>query len=139
MSLNDRVEALARDLAQREKKQVEAIEKAQYKAAELHRQIAAAIDRFNAVVGESVPYLEIAVSPPRVDDKHLHAVEFDLERGRHRAIVTVKAKGEVTLVGPFRSGKTEGPCRSFAFAAEEELADAMGDFLENFLEAAAAP
>jgi hypothetical protein len=53
--------------------------------------------------------------------------------------VTVKAKGEVTLVGPFRSGKTEGPCRSFAFSAEEDLADALGDFLESFLEAAAAP
>jgi hypothetical protein len=139
LSLNDRVEALARDLAQRENKHLEAIEKAQYKAAELHRQIAAAIDRFNAVVGESAPYLEIVVSAPRVDDKHLHAVEFDLERGRHRAIVTVKAKGEVTLVGPFRAGKTEGPCRSFAFAADEDLADAIGDFLESFLEAAAAP
>jgi hypothetical protein len=139
LSLNDRVEALARELAQRENKHVEAIERAHYKAAELHRQVAAVIDRFNVVVGESVPYLEVAVSSPRVDDKHLHAVEFDLERGRHRAIVTVKAKGEVTLVGPFRSGKTEGPCRSFAFSAEEDLADALGDFLESFLEAAAAP
>ncbi len=139
MSLNDRVEAVARSLAKREHRHLEAIESAQYKAAELHREVSAAIDRFNAVVGETIPYLEIEVSPPHVDEKHLHAIEFDLVRGRHRAIVTVKAKGEVTLVGPFRTGKTEGPCRSFAFDAEQDLDDALGEFLENFLEAAAAP
>jgi hypothetical protein len=139
LSLNDRVEALARDLAARERTHAEAIEAAQSKAAELHREVSAAIDRFNSVVGASVPYLQVAVSEPRVDDKHLHAVEFDLARGRHRAIVTVKSKGEVTLVGPFRSGKAEGPCRSFAFRADAELEDAMGDFLARFLEEAAAP
>jgi hypothetical protein len=139
LSLNDRIEALARDLARRESSHQEAIEKAQRKAAELHRQVEAAIARFNAVVGLSIPYLEVWVSAPRVDDKHLHAVEFNLERGRHRAIVTVKSKGEITLVGPFRSGKTEGPCRSFAFAAEAEFQDALAEFLERFLEEAAAP
>ncbi|MEN8182314.1 MAG: hypothetical protein ABFS46_07245, partial [Myxococcota bacterium] len=62
-----------------------------------------------------------------------------LRRGRHQAIVTVKSRGEVTLVGPFRSGKTEGPCRSFPYDAEEELHKALGDFLERFLEEAATP
>ena len=139
MSLTDRIEALARDLARRESGHIEAFEKAQYKAGELHRQVDAAIARFNEVVSHSTPYLEVSVSAPRVDDKHLHAVEFDLERGRHRAIVTVKSKGEITLVGPFQSGKTEGPCRSFGFAAEAELQDALAEFLERFLEEAAAP
>lgn len=139
MSLNERIEAVARDLVQRERTHTKSIEIARHKAAELHAEVCGAIDRFNAVVGDSIPYLRVEVSSPRIDDKHLHAVEFDLERGRHRAIVTVKAKGEVTLVGPFRSGKAEGPCRSFAFRAEEDLADAMGDFLERFLEEAAAP
>lgn len=139
MSLNERVESLARSVAQREHHHSDAIEAAQAKAAELHARVSEAIDRFNAVVGESVDYLRISVSSPRVDDKHLHAVEFDLERGRHRAIVTVKSKGEVTLVGPFRAGKNEGPCRSFAFAAEEDLEDALAEFLERFLEEAAAP
>ena len=93
MSLNDRVEALARGLAERETKHIESIERAQQKAAELHHRVSSAIERFNEVVGASVPYLQVDVSAPRIDDKHLHAVEFDLERGRHRAIVTVKAKG----------------------------------------------
>jgi hypothetical protein len=139
LSLNDRVEALARQLATRETNHAEAIEKAQYKAAELHREVSAAIEHFNAIVGQSVPHLEVGVSTPRVDDKHLHAIEFDLERGAHRGVVTVKAKGEVTLVGPFRRGKAEGPCRSFAFGAQADLDDALGDFLERFLEEAAAP
>ncbi len=139
MSLNDRIEALARDLARRESSHLEAIEKAQYKASELHRQVGAAIARFNDVVSLSVPYLEVSISAPHVDDKHLHAVEFELKRGRHRAIVTVKSRGEITLVGPVRSGKTVGPCRSFAFGAEQELQDALAEFLERFLEEAAAP
>lgn len=62
-----------------------------------------------------------------------------LSRARHRAVVTVKSKGEVTLVGPFRAGKNEGPCRSFPFAEEAELDAALGDFLERFLEEAVAP
>lgn len=139
MNLNDRLEALGRELAQRESRHAEAMAQAQSKAAELHGLVAGAIARFNAVVGASVPYLQVDVTPPRVDDKHLHAIEFDLARGRIRGVVTVKAKGEVTLVGPFRLGKAEGPCRSFGFSAEQDLADAMGDFLERFLEEAAAP
>ena len=139
MSLNERIEALARDLARRESKHAEDIEKAHYKAHELHRQVDAAITCFNEAVNVAIPYLEVSVSAPRVDDKHLHAVEFDLQRGRHRAIVTVKSKGEITLVGPFRSGKAEGPCRSFAFGAESELQDALAEFLERFLDEAAAP
>jgi hypothetical protein len=139
LSINDRVEVLARELAERERKHSDAIKKARSNAADLHRLVASAIDRFNAVVGESTSYLQVSVSEPRIDDKHVHAVEFDLERGRHRAIVTVKTRGEVTLVGPFRTGKAEGPCRSFSIEAEEDLEDAIGDFLERFLEAAAAP
>ena len=73
------------------------------------------------------------------EDAAVRAVEFDLARGRHRAIVTVKARGEVTLVGPFHAGKTEGPCKSFPLAAEDEIRKALGDFLERFLTEAATP
>jgi hypothetical protein len=48
----------------------------------------------------------------RTDDKHLRSVEFELSRGRYRAIVTAKSRGDVTFVGPFRTGKTEGPARA---------------------------
>lgn len=139
MDLNDRIEAIARDVAKREEAHADAIGRARAKAEELHRAVDGAIERFNATVGERVPYLRVEVSPPRIDDKHLHAVEFELLRGRHRGVVTVKSKGEVTLVGPFRTGKQEGPCRSFPFDANDDIEAAMGDFLERFLEEAAAP
>jgi hypothetical protein len=84
-------------------------------------------------------HLRVELGEVRLDDKHARAVQFDLQRGRHVAIVAVKSRREVTLVGPFRSGKPEGPCLSFPFEAEEELHEALGDFLERFLEEAASP
>jgi hypothetical protein len=123
----------------REDRHRDALADARAKADAVHAQVANAVDHFNAIVGESVPHLKVEVTPPRIDDKHLHAIEFDLERGRHRGVITVKTKREVTLVGPFRAGKPEGPCRSFPFDADEDLEDALGDFLTRFLEEASAP
>lgn len=139
MSLNDRIETLAQAILRREALHAEDLARARAKATQVHEQMSGAIEHFNALVADELPELRIAITSPRIDDKHLHAIEFDLERGRHRAIVTVKSKGEVTLVGPFRAGKNEGPCRSFPFDAGPELDDAVGDFLERFLEEAAAP
>ncbi|MFQ5418033.1 MAG: hypothetical protein ACE5FL_13455, partial [Myxococcota bacterium] len=84
-------------------------------------------------------HLTIDVSQVRLDDKHIRSVEFELMRGRHRAVVVAKSRGEFTLVGPFDQGKVEGPCASFAFDAGSALHDALGDFLERFCEQAAAP
>ena len=53
--------------------------------------------------------------------------------------MTVKSRGEITLVGPFHAGKTEGPCKSFPYGADDELRAALGDFLEEFLTEAATP
>jgi hypothetical protein len=139
LDLNDRVKKIAVDLANREQLHRTDIDRAQSMADDLHARVDTAIGLFNEAVAESVPYLEVAVSSTRVDDKHLHAVEFNLERGRHRAVVTVKSKGVVTLVGPFRAGKKEGPCLSFPMDAREDIDDALGDFLERFLEEAASP
>ena len=54
-------------------------------------------------------------------------------------MVVVKSRGEVTLVGPFRAGKAEGPWRSFPIDDDEELAPALASFLGDFVEAAATP
>jgi len=136
LNLNDRIEAIAHDVAKRESTHLEAVAEARRKAEELHGQVDAAIRRFNETVADTVPYLRVEVSRPRIDDKHLHAVEFNLERGRHRAVITVKSKGVVTLVGPFRTGKKEGPCLSFPVDSRAEIADALSDFLARFLEEA---
>lgn len=139
MSLNDRVKAIAEDLVKRETAHADAIDRARAKASQLHGQVDSAIVLFNETISESAPYFRVDLSPTRVDDKHLHAIEFNLERGRHRAVVTVKSKGVVTLVGPFRAGKKEGPCLSFPIDESEDIDDALGAFLERFLEEAASP
>jgi len=139
-SLGARLEALGRRLGAREAEHREALERARDCAKRLHRVVAKAVERFHAGAAETgAPHLRIEVSDIRVDDKHVRAVEFNLVRGRHKAVVIAKGRGEVTLVGPFHVGKTEGPCRSFPFEAEDEIREALGSFVERFAEAAVAP
>jgi hypothetical protein len=138
--LGDRLEALGRTLGEREAAHAAGLQEARACAEKLRAAIASALERFHrAAAAAGAPQLRVSLSEIRADDKHLRAVEFDLSRGRHRAIVTVRSRGEVTLVGPFRAGKTEGPCLTFPLAAQSELAEALGPFLARFLEEAATP
>ena len=138
MSLDARMEKLGRTLGEREAAHREALDSAKRLATELHSTVASALGAFHAGAGAAA-HLRAQVSEPRTDDKHVRAVEFEIQRGCHRAIVTVKSKGQVTLVGPFQAGKNEGPCASFAWDARDEIEAALGDFLERFLEQAAFP
>jgi hypothetical protein len=138
--LGARLEALGRSLGEREAGHREGLAQANAWAEQLRGGVASALERFHAAVAEAgAPHLRIALGEIRVDEKHLRAVEFTLERGRHKAIVTVKSRGDVTLVGPFHIGKAEGPCRSFPLEAEREIQRALGAFLEHFVEEAATP
>ena len=139
MSLDERIDAIAAGIVAREARHADDLSRARAKADELHAVVAAAIDRFNAAIADAAPGLRVDVLPPRLDEKHAHCVQFDLARGRHRGLVIVKSKAEVILVGPFKTGKNEGPCRTFPFSAADELNDALGDFLERFLEEATNP
>lgn len=131
---------LGRELGEREGAHRADLDEARRRAAALRAAVQDALEGFReAVAAAGAPQLEVRLGELRPDDKHVRAVEFDLARGRHRAIVTVKARGEVTLVGPFHAGKTEGPCKTFPFAADAELQKALGDFLERFLTEAATP
>lgn len=138
--LAKQMEELGRQIGQRETSHSAALAAARARTAELHAQVVHAMARFNAAAKEAgAAQLEITVSDVRPDDKHLRSYEFDLYRGRHRAIVTVKSRAEVTLVGPFRSGKAEGPCRSFPLERSAEFDTALGVFLSAFAEDAATP
>jgi len=140
MDLGAQLEALGRTLGAREASYTEELERARTCAAQLRAKIEAALARFHAAVADvGAPHLRVEVSEIRLDDKHLRAVEFDLSRGRHKAIVVAKSRGEVTLVGPFRAGKVEGPCLSFPFDAESDIKSALAAFLARFLEEAATP
>ncbi len=138
--LGSRLEDLGKSLGDREASHREGLEAARACAEKLRARVADALDRFHAAAaGAGAPHLRLELSDIRIDDKHLRSVEFELARGRHRAIVTAKSRGEVTLVGPFRQGKQEGPCKSFPMESERELCDALGDFLCRFVEDAATP
>jgi hypothetical protein len=139
-SLRQRIEALGRALGEREAANRPAREAAADHAKALREFVARELDVFHSTaVAAGADHLRIELSEPRVDDKHLQAVEFEIMRGRYRAIVTVKSRGEVTLVGPFHAGKTEGPCRSFPLESSEEIREALGDFLLRFVDEASTP
>jgi hypothetical protein len=137
-SLQERLRQLGREVAAREAEHAGALEEARRTAERLRAEVAAALAGWHEAVGGAAQ-LTVRVGEVRPDDKHVRAVEFDLVRGRHRAIVTVKARGDVTLVGPFHACKTEGPCKSVPFAAQDEIRKALGDFLERFLTDASTP
>ena len=140
MGLAERLEQLGRELGEREAAFAEGHQEARARAEELRADVADALTRFHAAAEKAgAAHLSLDVSPVRVDDKHVRSCEFELIRGRHRAIVTVKSRGEVTLVGPFRVGKPEGPCRSFPLAPSDEFAAAFEGFLASFVEDAATP
>jgi hypothetical protein len=138
--LEARLAEIGRRLGEREAEHSRALGSARSRAEALHAEVARALAAFHAsAAGAGAPQLRVALGDVRLDDKHTRALQFDLARGRCAGIVTVKSRGEVTLVGPFHRGKAEGPCLSFPFEAEAELRKALGDFLERFLEEAAHP
>ena len=140
IDLSARLESLGRALGEREAAYARDLETARGQAEAFHVRVEEALERFHAAARRAgAPHLRIDLSEIRVDDKHLRAVEFDLTRGRHKAIVVAKSSGEITLVGPFRSGKAEGPCKTLPFASQAEIDTALGDFLAAFVEEAATP
>ena len=139
-ALGARLAALGRSLGEREAGHRRELDAARACAESLRAEVAQALEHFHAAAAEAgASHLKIELSEIRLDDKHLRAVEFDLLRGRHKAIVVAKSRGDLTLVGPFHVGKAEGPCRSFPFEARQEIEQALASFLERFLEEAATP
>ena len=137
--LGSRLRALGDRLVEREASHEAGLETAWQHAREIHTLLAEGVEHYHDAVLTRAPHLRVELGEPRVDDKHLHSVEVDLQRGRHRAIITFKSKGEVTLVGPFHAGKTEGPCKSHPLSESEKVRAAASDFLLQFVEEATAP
>jgi hypothetical protein len=138
--LATRLATLGRALGEREAAHGEGLERARECVEALRDDVATALEGFHrAAAAAGAPHLRVDLSPVRIDDKHLRSFEFELCRGRYRAIITARSRGDVTFVGPFRSGKTEGPCKSFPIGARDEVQGALVSFLETFLEDAATP
>lgn len=139
MVLEERLAELARQLVERERNHSTDLNRAFEYANKMHTRLASALEEFHALTLPEAPQLSIELGEPGVDEKHLHAVQFDLSRGRHRAIFTIKSRGEITMVGPFRVGKTEGPCRSFPVTAEAEIELALEELVLSFIQEAVRP
>jgi hypothetical protein len=138
--LRARLAAVGASLGAREAAHGASLAEARKRCEGLHALVSDAVGAFHDAVGAAgASHLAVAVGPVRLDEKHVRAIEFDVRRGRHTGLVIVKARGEVTLVGPFRTGKNEGPCRTFPWDADADIRGALGDFLERFLEEASAP
>lgn len=138
--------ALARvgkTLGEREASHAAGLEAARAKADEICASVTQALGAYHAAIEEAgAPQLRVEVGQPRLDEKHVRSYEFELKRGRHRGLFILKSRGELTLVGPFRTGKTEGPCRSFPVGDDSnssEIDTALVDFISSFLEEAATP
>jgi hypothetical protein len=138
--LRSRLSAAGSLLGARETTHRSALEEAQKRCEALRALVADAVDKFHSAAADAgAPHLRIEVTPVHLDDKHVRAIAFEVRRGRHAGVVTVKSRGDVTLVGPFRSGKAEGPCRTFPWDARDDIDSSLGDFLLRFLEEAATP
>jgi hypothetical protein len=139
--LRERLAEVGRALGAREAPYRAALDEASARCRALRDRVRAALDAFEAAAAAAgAPHLGLTVSAPRLDDKHVRASEFQVGRGRHVGIVVVKAKREITFVGPFRAGKEEGPCRSLSFdAPDAEIDAALAEFLEQLIEEAATP
>ena len=138
--LRARFLALGRALGAREAEHAEALGEAWHEARRLHGLVTDALDALHAALLEQGnAHLRVLLSDPELDAKHVRAVQFELRRGRTIGLVSVKSRGDVTLVGPFRSGKTEGPCESLAWTDAPALESALEAFLERFLEQAMTP
>lgn len=140
MALADELSEIGRRLASREAEEAAKLQHVRTRAGEIHARVKVGIDAFQKAAGEAgAAHLEVELSDPRIDDKHLHSVQFDVVRGRHRVIVTVKSKGAVTLVGPFKDGKEEGPCKRHDIDDDAGIDAGLSKVLADFLEAGFAP
>ncbi len=140
MGLEDALGQLGKTLGEREAAHAADLDAARRKAVELHARVDAALVHYHTAIDRAgASHLRVQLTEPRLDEKHVRSYEFDLRRGRHRGLFVLKSRGELTLVGPFRTGKAEGPCRSFPIEASAEIEFALVEFVSSFLEEASSP
>ena len=138
----DRIGDLARTLARREKGRVPGRAAARSLAERLQSLARDAVGRFAVVAaGEGAPHLDlVTVSDVEPDDKSIRAFQVRLTRGRHEAVIVSKDRGEVMLVGPYRKGDTQGPCRPRSEDSDgpdpEALRAAVEDLVADLIEQA---
>jgi hypothetical protein len=123
----ERFRSLARELAERDREIPASIEAARSLALEVRARALEALEAFRTeALASGVPHLtHLEVGPVEPDDKHVDALQVMIRRGRWELVCVAKSRGAVTLVGPYRRGKKEGPCVTL---------DGRGDELDRTLD-----
>ncbi len=108
----ERFEELARQLSTRDRELSGDLARARTAAETLRAHAQACVEVFQATVcKEGADHLgHIEVGPVEPDAKHVDCLQFIVARGRFEAACVAKARGLITLVGPYKRGKTEKPC-----------------------------
>ena len=132
--MEKRLQDLARKLAARDRDLGPGLEAARKGAERLRAHAARCVEAFRATArSEGAAHLaEIEVGAVEPDEKHVDCVQFKVWRGRLEIVCVAKAKGTVTLVGPYKRGKTEKPCTDFALDGqdvERNLEDLLVDLI----------
>lgn len=113
--------ALARELASRDDGLGSSLDEARAAAERLRERAAAAVDAFRGEAeSHGAAHLgHVDVSPVVPDEKHVDAWQFHVRRGRWEIACVAKARGQITLVGPYKRFKAEKPCRDLPFEGSE--------------------
>jgi hypothetical protein len=117
-------EALAEDLARLQGDLPRWLANARTGAEELRSQAQRCIDAFlrraRALGAEQLGSVSVSAVMP--DEKHVNCVQFSIERGRSALLCVAIANaegGKIRLVGPFKRGRTEGPCGDYPLCGRE--------------------
>ena len=113
--------ALAREMASRDSDLPGALAEAKAAAERLQKRAHAAVDAFRDEADRAgAEHLgHIDVTPVEPDEKHVDAYQLHVRRGRWEIACVVKARGQITLVGPYKRFKAETPCRDVPFDGPE--------------------
>lgn len=133
----NRFRELAGELAARDAGLDAALGEVRTAASGLRARAAEAVETFRcAAIAHGAGHLAgIEVGPLEPDDKHVDCLQFRVARGRWQALCVAKARAEgpkVTLVGPFKRGKPEKPCRDFALRGPD-VERGLDDLLERLI------
>ena len=135
-----RFRKLAEELASRDPGLPARLREVREAARDLRELAFQAVEAFRERAAElGAPYLgNVEVSAVEPDEKHVDCVQFRVSRGRTEllCIAIASAGGKVRLVGPFKRGKTEGPCADAPLRGPE-VEHALEDRVERLLREAA--
>ena len=134
-----RFEQLAATLADRDRDVSKSLGSVRTELEALRRRALGAVQAFVRVASErgGTHLTDIAVGPVESDEKHVDCLQFKVWRGRWELTCVGKARGVLTLVGPYRRGKPEKPCAEFMLPGAEADA-ALEDRLLALLREASA-